>query len=210
MFCRFSSTSTFRDYANMVAGILNTFWYSIFLSRQLYIFIFNEKIFLLSKNFVIQRKYIYIQSKYTAYRNSWTLDARAGCWTLDTGRWTLNSVKTLKFKSIQSFGNNESILITSFLNSTLIKIFGHFKYENLSTVYSFQATLSNHLKISKIWWCGEGRSTWNGLIWSFVSVKAQTMRYILAVNFFHFFKHAVGQKKWFIWIRTLQLLPKKR
>ena len=101
MFCRFSSTSTFRDYANMVAGILNTFWYSIFLSRQLYIFIFNEKIFLLSKNFVIQRKYIYIQSKYTAYRNSWTLDARAGCWNLDSGRWTLNSVKTLKFKSIQ-------------------------------------------------------------------------------------------------------------
>ena len=108
----------------------------MFLSRQLYIFIFNEKIFLLSKNFVIQRKYIYIQSKYTAYRNP-------GPWTqeLDAGPWTLDSVKTLKFKSIQSFGNNESILITSFLNSTLIKIFAHFKYENLSGVYSFQATL---------------------------------------------------------------------
>ena len=77
--------------------------------------------------------------------------------------------------------------ITSSLNSTLIKIFGLFRYENLSTVYSFQATLSNQLKISKIWWWGEGGSTWNGLIWSFVSVKAQTMRYILAVNFFHVF-----------------------
>ena len=81
------------------------------------------------------------------------------------------------------------------MNSTLIKIFGHFRNENLSTVYSFEATLSNHLKISKIWWCGERRLTWNGLIWSFVPVKAQTMRYILAVNFFHFFKHAVGLKK---------------
>ena len=122
----------------------------------------------------------------------WTLDSRH--WTPDAERWTVD-VKTLKSKTVQSFGNNGSISITSFLNSTLIKIFGHFRYENLSTVYSFQATLSNHLKISKIWWCGEGRSTWNGLIWSFVSVKAQTMRYILAINFFHFFKHAVGQKK---------------
>ena len=138
----------------------------------------------------------------------WTLDAGHSTWTLDAERLTVD-FKTLKFKTVQSFGNNGSISINSFLNSTLIKIFGHFRYENLSTVYSFQVTLSNHLKISKIWWCGEGRSTWNGLIWSFVSVKAQTMRYILAVNFFHFFKHVVGQKKWFIWIRTLQLLPKK-
>ena len=94
-----------------------------------------------------------------AYRNSWTLDARVGRWTLDSGRWTLDAglralntrlwALKLKFKTVQSFGNNGSISITSFLNSTLIKIFGHFKYENLSTVYSFQATLSNHLKVSK-------------------------------------------------------------
>ena len=90
----------------------------------------------------------------------WTLDV--GLWTLDSEPWTLSSrrwtpdaerqtvdVKTLKFKTVQSFGNNGSIQITSFLNSTLIKIFGHFRYENLS-IYSFQATLSNHLKISKI------------------------------------------------------------
>ena len=168
LFCRFSSTSTFRDYANMVAGILNTFWYSIFLSRQLYIFIFNEKIFLLSKNFVIQRKYIYIQSKYTAYRNSWTLDARAGCWTLDTGRWTLNSVKTLKFKSIQSFGNNESILITSFLNSTLIKIFGHFKYENLSMVYISGLSFWPPKSIKNlVMWRGKVRLKWINMIFCF-------------------------------------------
>ena len=87
------------------------------------------------------------------------------------------------------------------MNSTLIKIFGHFRYENLSTVYSFQATLSNHLKISKNWWCGEGRLAWNGLIWSFVSVKAETMRYILAVNFFHFFKT-------FCWVKEMNYLNK--
>ena len=165
----------------------------------------------------------------------WTLDA--GLWTLDPGRWTLDigfwmldsepwtlnsrhwtpdaerwtvDVKTLKFKTVQCFGNNGSIQITSFLNSALIKIFGHFRYENFSTVYSFQTTLSHHLKISENWWCREGRSTWNGLISSFVCVKAKTMSYVLAVNFFHFLKHVVGQKKWFIWIRTLQLLPQKR
>ena len=198
LFCRFSSTSTFRDYANMVAGILNTFWYSIFLSRQLYIFIFNEKIFLLSKNFVIQRKYIYIQSKYTAYRNSWTLDARAGCWTLDTGRWTLNSVKTLKFKSIQSFGNNESILITSFLNSTLIKIFGHFKYENLSGVYSFQATLSNHLKIPKtrgfqMMWSGKVDLKWINII--FCSCWSRNNEIHFGSQFFSFFLYTLLSKR---------------
>ena len=95
-----------------------------------------------------------------------------------------------KFKTAQSFGNNRAISITSFLNSTLIKIFCHLRYENLSTVYSFQATLSNHLKYQNpevFRWCGEGRSAWNELIWSFVSGKAQTMRFFLAVNFFHFF-----------------------
>ena len=58
-------------------------------------------------------------------------------------------VKTLKSKGVQSFGNNgnEAISITSFLNSTLVKIFDHFRYENLPMVYSFQANLSNHLKI---------------------------------------------------------------
>ena len=119
-----------------------------------------------------------------AYRNSWTLDARVGrwtwtlddgLWTLDSGLWTLDSglwtldaglralntrlwALKLKLKTVQSFGNNGSISITSFLNSTLVKIFGHFKYENLSTVYSFQVTLSNHLKVSKTWWWEEGRS----------------------------------------------------
>ena len=58
-------------------------------------------------------------------------------------------VKTLKFKTVLGFGNNGAISITSFLNSTLIKTFGPFRYENLCTVYSFQVTLSNHIKISK-------------------------------------------------------------
>ena len=66
----------------------------------------------------------------------WTLDA--GLWTPDPGRWTLDAecftvdaecqtvdVKTLKFKTVQSYENNETISITSF----------------------FQATLSSHLKI---------------------------------------------------------------
>ena len=78
----------------------------------------------------------------------WTLDS--GLWTLDSKPWTLDSrqwtpdaerqtvdVKTLKFKTAQSFGNNGSISITSFLNSTSIKIFGYFRYENLSTFSSF-------------------------------------------------------------------------
>ena len=79
-----------------------------------------------------------------------TLDSEP--WMLDSRRWTPDAecqtvdVETLKSKPVQIYG---SISITSFLNSTLIKIFGHFRYENLSTVYSFQATLSNHLKISK-------------------------------------------------------------
>ena len=112
-----------------------------------------------------------------AQRNSWTLDARvgrwtldAGLWTLDSGRWTLDTglwtldsgrwtpdaerqtvdVKTFKFRTVQSFGNNGSISITSFLNSTLIKIFGHFRFENLSTVYSFQVTLSPPKNIKKL------------------------------------------------------------
>ena len=74
-----------------------------------------------------------------------TLDA--GPWMLGSGRWTLVAgswtvdVKTLNFKILQSFGNNGFISITLFLNSTLIEIFGHFRYENLSTFYSFQATL---------------------------------------------------------------------
>ena len=42
---------------------------------------------------------------------SCTLDA--GLWTLDPGRWTMDAkrqtldVKTLKFKTVRSFGNNE-------------------------------------------------------------------------------------------------------
>ena len=59
-------------------------------------------------------------------------------------------------------------------------------------------------------WCGEGRPTWNGLIWSSVSIKAQTIRNILSVNFFIYSKHVVEQKKWFIWIKTLQLLSPKK
>ena len=57
--------------------------------------------------------------------------------------------KNLTFKTVQSSGKNGAVSITSFLNSKLIKIFGHFWYENVSTVDLFQATRSNHLKISK-------------------------------------------------------------
>ena len=52
----------------------------------------------------------------------WTLDSKP--WTLDSRQWTPDAerqtvdVKTLKFKTAQSFGNNGSISITSFLNST--------------------------------------------------------------------------------------------
>ena len=71
----------------------------------------------------------------------WTLDSKP--WTLDSRQWTPDAerqtvdVKTLKFKTAQSFGNNGSISITSFLNSTSLKIFGYFRYENLSTFSSF-------------------------------------------------------------------------
>ena len=58
-------------------------------------------------------------------------------------------VKTLKFKTVHSFENNGSVSITSFLNSTLIKTFGHFRHEDSSTIYSFQATLSNNIKHHK-------------------------------------------------------------
>ena len=152
----------------------------------------------------------------------WTLASgrwhlHAGLWTLDSGRWTLEAgpralnarLWTLKLLNLKlSKALEGSISITSISNSALIKIFSNFRYENLSMVYSFQVTLSDHLEVSETWWCGEGSLVWNGLIWSFVSVKAQTMRYIFAVNFFRFFKHVDEQKKWFIWIRTLQLLPK--
>ena len=52
----------------------------------------------------------------------WTLDSKP--WTLDSRQWTPDAerqtvdVKTLKFKTAQSLGNNGSISITSFLNST--------------------------------------------------------------------------------------------
>ena len=52
----------------------------------------------------------------------WTLDSKP--WTLDSRQWTPEAerqnvdVKTLKFKTAQNFGNNGSISITSFLNST--------------------------------------------------------------------------------------------
>ena len=58
----------------------------------------------------------------------WTMDAGLG--TLDSGRWTLAAgfltldperytvgVKTLKSKTVQRFGNNRAISVTSFLNS---------------------------------------------------------------------------------------------
>ena len=46
----------------MVVEILQKyiFIFNILLSKKLYIFIFNQKIFLFCKNFVIQRKYIYL------------------------------------------------------------------------------------------------------------------------------------------------------
>ena len=106
----------------------------------------------------------------------WTLDA--GLWTLDAGRWTLDaglwtlSAKTLKFKNIQRFGNNGSTPITSFLNSTSINIFDHFRYENFSMVYLFQVTLSNHPKISKtrglqMMWSGKVDLKWINMIFCF-------------------------------------------
>ena len=52
-------------------------------------------------------------------------------------------------------------------------------------------TFFNHLKISKtkpIRSCGEGTLTWNELIWSSISGKAQIMRFLfLAANCAHFF-----------------------
>ena len=136
---------------------------------------------------------------FTTYRNSWTLGARvgrrtldtgpltldagpltldAGPWMLDPGRWTLDaglwtlSAKTLKFKNIQRFGNNGSTPITSFLNSTSINIFDHFRYENFSMVYLFQVTLSNHPKISKtrglqMMWSGKVDLKWINMIFCF-------------------------------------------
>ena len=95
-------------------------------------------------------------------------------------------VKTLKSKTVYSFENNGSVSITSFLNSTFIKTFGHFRHENLSAIYSFQATLSNHIKHKK----ADDVEREDPLV-----VKAQTMRYILAVTFLHFLRHVVGQKK---------------
>ena len=62
----------------------------------------------------------------------WMLDLNTRPWALDTGRWTFDA------ETVQRFGNNGAISITSFLNSKVIKIFGHFRYENFS----------NHLKIS--------------------------------------------------------------
>ena len=59
--------------------------------------------------------------RWTLDAELWTLDL--GLWMLDAGFWTLD-VKTLKFKTIQTFENNEAISITLF----------------------FQATLSNHLR----------------------------------------------------------------
>ena len=70
------------------------------------------------------------------YRNTgipglWVQELDAGLWTLHSGSWTLDierqtvDVKTLKFKTSDSFGNNGTLSITSF----------------------FQITLSNHLKV---------------------------------------------------------------
>ena len=85
-------------------------------------------------------------------------------------------MKNLKFKTVQSFGSNGAISITSFLNTTLIKISGHFRYENLSTVYlrPLFLIILKHQKPEVFRWCGEGKSTWNELIGSSVSNKAQT------------------------------------
>ena len=52
---------------------------------------------------------------------------------------------------------------------------------------------------------------WNELIWSSVSGKAQTMRYILAVkNIFIFSKHVLEQKRWFIWKELFDSYPRDR
>ena len=112
-------------------------------------------------------KYQKVSNYYVHIWERWPLNARL--WTLGSGLWNLNSgfwildhrlwtlvaeretveVKTLRFKTVQSFEKIGAISITSFLNSTLIKICDHFKSKNLSMVYSFQAPLSNHLKILK-------------------------------------------------------------
>ena len=54
----------------MVAEILQEyiFVFNTFLSKKLYIFIFNQKKNFFCKNFGIQRKYIFIQSKYTVFK----------------------------------------------------------------------------------------------------------------------------------------------
>ena len=141
---------------------------------------FKENIFIFNQNI-----------RHTGIPGPWTQD-------LDAGLWTLDSVKTLKFKSIQSFGNNESILITSFLNSTLIKIFAHFKYENLSGVYSFQATLSNHLKIPKtrgfqMMWSGKVDLKWINII--FCSCWSTNNEIHFGSQFFSFFLNTLLSKR---------------
>ena len=100
--------------------------------------------------------YAIMKCRHTGIPRLWTQELYTGLWTLDSERWSVEAellqtvdYKTLKFKTAQSLRNNGAISITSFLNCTLIKIFGHFRYENLSTVYLFQATLSNLQKMSK-------------------------------------------------------------
>ena len=95
-----------------------------------------------------------LKNRHTGIAGIWTQELDTRLWTQNFGRWALDAerqivgIKTLKFKTVLSFGINGAIPLTSFLISTLIKIFGHIRQENLSMVYSFQATLSHHLKIS--------------------------------------------------------------
>ena len=108
-----------------------------------------------------------------AHQNSWTLDASIGPWTLNTGHWTLNlglwtpntRLWTLKLWNLK-------LSKASLLNSTLIKISVYFRYENISTVYSFKATISNHLKMSKtrglqMMWRGSVDLKWINMVFCF-------------------------------------------
>ena len=134
----------------------------------------------------------------TAYRRSWILDS--GLWTLYSGLWSWTlDVKTLKFKIAQRFGNNGAISMTSFLNFTLVKIFSHFRYENLSTVYSFQAILCNHpINIKNQRFSDdverEGRLVVNWYDLLFL-IKHKQWDFLWQLIFFIFSKHVVEQKK---------------
>ena len=85
------------------------------------------------------------------------LDSWLGRWTLKPGPWTLKLWNWKLSKALEKW----SYISKFIFNFTFTKIFSHIRYENFSTVYSFQGTLSNHLKISKT---GLFQMIWRGKI----------------------------------------------